>query len=396
MEALSPIEDWALDASLNHLNHGSFGALLRDLSRRHGALRAHLERDPLGFMLTEHKPRLELARDALAEFVQSARDDILFVPNATHGVNAVARSLELEPGDELLVTDHGYGACNKTMQYVAKRVGARVIRVEVPFPLAHPEDVVARVIDACTARTKVALIDHVTSPTALVLPVEQIVAELGHRGIFTIVDGAHAPGMVPLALEELGADAYTGNLHKWTSAPRGSGFLWLRREHHDWVEPTVISHGYGAELPGLVDVHERFDWLGTMDYTAWMMVPEALELLGQLHPEGWNALISRNRALAIEGRRVLLERFGLDAPCPVEMIGSMASVPILDDPGPAPDALLYQSPQQRALLERHGIEVPLVQWPGYPKRLVRLSAHAYNHLEQYEALADALSDIGAV
>lgn len=376
---------WRLDPDVVFLNHGSFGACPEPVLAAQQAVRDELEREPVRFFVHRLMPLLDGARAELAAFLGAAPDDLVFVPNATTGVNAVLRSLALAPGDELLTTDHAYGACRNALEFVAERAGARVVVARVPFPLADAGEVVAAVAAAVTPRTRLALIDHVTSPTGLVFPLARIIAALRERGVGVLVDGAHAPGMVPLALDELGADYYTGNLHKWVCAPKGAAFLWVRRELQPTVRPAVISHGVRSPWRGRSRFHLEFDWTGTDDPSAWLAVPEALRFLAQL---GGAQHMRRNRELALAARDLLVDALGIAAPAPDDMIGALAAVPLPDGDarvGPI-DAL------QHELMERHRIEVPVIPWPAPPKRMLRISAQAYNTLDQYRNLAGHLGD----
>jgi len=380
---------WPLDPDVIFLNHGSYGACPREVLDRQTALRDELEAEPVRFLGRELEGRLDAARAALSAFVNADADDIAFVSNATGGVNAVVRSLELRSGDELLTTDHAYAACKNALDYAAGRAGASVVIAPVPFPVQSPDDVVTAVMSRVTPRTRIALIDHITSPTALILPVERIVAELARRGIDTIVDGAHAPGMIPLDLRALGAAYYSGNCHKWLCAPKGTAFLWVRRDRQPQVRPLTISHGASATRASRSKFRLEFDWTGTSDPTGWLTVPTAIDYLGSLLPGGWPALMARNHALALEARRLLCETLGTPAPCPDEMVGSLASVPM-------PDGTLSQptwrqrDPIQGGLFDAWGIEVPIFMWPAAPRRLVRISAQLYNERAHFERLAEAL------
>src|SRR6185295_838133 len=232
---------WQLDPSVAFLNHGSFGACPRAVLDAQDAWRARLEAEPVRFMNIELEPGLDVARAAVGAFVGCDPDDVAFVPNATTGVNTVVRSLDLSPGDELLTTDHVYNACRNVLHAVADKARARVVVAAVPFPLKSADVVVESVVGHVTPRTKLALLDHVTSPTGLVFPVLRLVAELANRGVASLVDGAHAPGMLPLDLRTLGAAYYTGNFHKWTCAPKGAAMLWVRRDLQPRVRPLVVS-----------------------------------------------------------------------------------------------------------------------------------------------------------
>ncbi|MGH7349346.1 MAG: aminotransferase class V-fold PLP-dependent enzyme [Candidatus Rokuibacteriota bacterium] len=380
---------WPLDPSVAFLNHGSYGACPTEILQHQAALRAELEAEPVRFLGRELEGRLDAARAALAAFIGADPDDLAFIGNATGGVNAVLRSLRLAPGDELLTTDHAYAACRNTLDYVADRNEARVVVATIPFPVASPQAVVDAVVAKVTPRTRLALVDHITSPTGLILPIERLVAELTRHGVDTLVDGAHAPGMVPLDLRALGAAYYSANCHKWLCTPKGSAFLWVRRDRQADVHPLTISHGAKGERAGRTRFRLEFDWTGTQDPTAWLTAPKAIDYLAGLVPGGWPALMARNRALALEARRLLCAAVGTEPASPDEMIGSLASVVL-------PDSLITETgwrvpePLQARLFGVHGIEVPIMRWPAPPRRLIRISAQLYNRPEQYARLADAL------
>ena len=383
---------FALDPSITFLNHGSFGACPRVVLEAQGELRARLEAEPVRFMVRELPALLDAAREALARFVGADGDDLAFVPNATAGVNTVLRSLSFAAGDELLITSHGYNACNNAVAFAAERSGARVVVADVPFPLRSPDEVVDAVLGAVTPRTKLALLDWVTSPTGLVLPIAALVRALEGRGVAVLVDAAHAPGMVDVDLRALGASYTTGNCHKWLGAPKGAAFLHVRRELQPRIRPLSISHGANAPLAGKSRYRVEFDWTGTDDPTPYLCVPAALEAMAALVPGGWPEVRARNRALALEGRRILAEALGVAPPAPDEMIGSLAALPLPDGDGTPPTSPLYADPLQDVLYER-GIEVPIVPWPRPPKRLVRISAQLYDERAEYERLAAALREV---
>jgi isopenicillin-N epimerase len=308
-------------------------------------------------------------------------------------VNAVVRSLDLAPGHELLALDQGYNACLNVLRHAAARSGARLVLAAVPFPLASEEEAVEAVLRAASPRTRLALVDHVASPTGLVLPVARIVRALEGRGVPVLVDGAHAPGMVPLDLASVGASYYAGNCHKWLCAPKGAGFLHVRRELQAAVRPAVISHGANSPRADRSRFLVEFDWVGTTDPTAVLSIPAALRFMGSLLPGGWPEVMRRNRALALEARALLASALGAAPPAPDSMVGSLAALRLPDGTPAAPRSPLYQDALQDALLERFGIEVPVVPWPAPPRRLLRISAQLYNDLGDYQRLAAALGEL---
>jgi isopenicillin-N epimerase len=334
---------------------------------------------------------LDAARESLAEFVGTDRDDLVFVQNATSGVNTVLRSLEFQRGDELLVTDHEYNASRNALNFAAERAGARVVVARIPFPFRDAEEIIAPILKCVTRRTKLALIDHVTSQTGVVFPVGKIVRALSARGVDTLVDGAHAPGMVPLNLRRLGAAYYTGNCHKWICAPKGAAFLRARRDRQKLIRPLTISHGANSRRKDRSRFLLEFGWQGTPDPSAFLSVKEAIRFMGSLLPGGWPEVMARNRALALAARKLLCDALEIDEPCPAEFIGSLAAVPLPDGPRRQwPRLPFNESPLQDALRTKYKIEVPIISWPAPPRRLLRVSAQVYNALPQYERLAEAL------
>jgi len=383
-------EHWFLDPTITFLNHGSFGAAPKVVLAKQNELRTQLEREPVRFMVRELEPLLDDARAALAEFVGADPASIAFVPNATAGVNAVLRSLDLDRHDELLVTTHEYNASRNALEYVAGLAGAKVVAVDVPFPIESADVIVERVLAAVTDRTRLLLIDHVTSQTGLIFPIAQIIEALNARGIDTLVDGAHAPGMFPLQLDAMGAAYYTGNLHKWVCAPKGAAFLYVRENRRIGIRPVVISHGANATRTDRSRFHLEFDWPGTFDPTAILSVPTALQFIGSL-TDGWPEVMRRNHELALRARDLLCNRLGIEHPAPDDMLGSMAAVPLPEGKPYVPT--LYGDPLQDALFYEHNIEVPIHPWPRQPKRVLRVSAQLYNEIGEYEKLADALGEL---
>lgn len=373
---------WTLDPEAAFLNHGSFGATPRPVLDAQAKFRAEMERQPVDFLARRFPQLLEEAMAPLAAFLGAKPGNLAFVPNATTGVNAVVKSLRFEPDDELLIADHGYPAVIKTLERVAFTSGARVVQVRVPFPSRDGAgaEIVEAFLEAMTPRTRFAVVDQVTSPTALIFPIKVIVEACRERGVPVLVDGAHAPGMLPLNLESLGADFWTGNLHKWVCAPKGAGVLYVRPEWHSRIVPAVTSHYFGGGFP------IEFGWTGTADPTAYFAVPAALAFLDSL---GWARLRAHNHQLARYGRAVVAKALGVESPVPdsTEFYGSMSIVPLPESiPVPTPDDGVAIN---KRLWEERRIEVPVVSFRG--RGFVRLSAQAYNAPAEYERLADTLA-----
>jgi isopenicillin-N epimerase len=394
---MSPIRNhWTLDPEVVFLNHGSFGACPRPVLYAQAELRARMEREPVRFFVHELEGLLDAARAEVAGFLGARDQDLAFVSNATTAVNAVLASLPLAAGDELVCTNYGYNACWTALHRWGERAGARVVQARVPWPIGGPDEVVAAVLAAVTPRTRLVLVDHVTSPTGLLFPVEALARALAARGVDLLVDGAHAPGMLPLALDALGQAGvawYTGNFHKWCCAPKGAAFLWARRDRQAGLHPVVTSHGANARRADRSRFHLEFDWVGTADPTPALCVPAALRFMAGLLPGGWDAVRRANHDKALAARRVLAAALGVALPAPDDMLGALAALPLPDGDGAPPTSSLYADPLQETLYERFRIQVPIVPWPGPPRRLVRVSAQLYNDPTEYEVLAAALREV---
>jgi len=366
-------DEWLLDPAVAFLNHGSFGATPRAVLAEQERWRGLMERHPTHFMSEELPPALRTAAARLAAFVDARADDLVFVENATAGCNAVLRSMRFAPGDEILVTDHGYPAVRKAAEYVAARAGARVVEATVPFPLHDAKQAVAAVSSRLSSRTRLAIFDHITSSTAVVFPVGELTALCRAAGVPVLIDGAHAPGMLSLDVPSIGADWYTGNCHKWLMAPKGSAFLWVAPHRQADTHPLVISHGYGQSFTA------EFDWVGTRDPSAWLSVPAAIAFHERL---GGARLRERNAALAREQATVLAEIWKTERGAPDPLTGSMAAVRLpLTEPATAERALELR----RKLFDEHRVEAPVTAFAD--ALWVRISAHAYNRPADYARLA---------
>ncbi|MBK7860378.1 MAG: aminotransferase class V-fold PLP-dependent enzyme [Archangiaceae bacterium] len=370
---------WPLDRSFTFLNHGSFGSCPLPVLEEQNRLRARLEAQPLRFMLREKEALEDAVRSKLGAFLGADPGDLVFLSNATSGVNTVLRSLRFSAGDELLVTDHGYNACSNAVRFVAEQAGATVVVANVPFPLESPEQVTRAVMARVSSRTRLAVIDHVTSPTGLIFPIGELVSRLKEHGVETLVDGAHAPGMLPLDLAALDAGYYTGNLHKWVGTPKGAAFLYVRRALQPAIRPLVISHGANSPRTDKSRFQLEFEWPGTMDPTPWLCAAKALEVMAGIEPGGWPALMRRNHALALRARDLLTAT----RPAPDEMLGSLVTWALPDGDARATQDALFAN----------AIEVPVFAWPIPPKRLIRIACAAYNTLADYQRLAEALEQL---
>lgn len=381
---------WGLDPDVAFLNHGSFGACPTPVLEAQSRLRERLERGPVQFMHRELEALADAAIAETAQFVGADREELTFVPNATTGVNSVLRSLRFEPGDELLTTSHEYNACRNALEFVAERAGARVVVVDIPFPLPSPDMVVDAMLAGVSDRTRLALVDHITSLTGMVMPIARVVEALSERGVDTLVDGAHGPGMVPLDITEIGPAYYTGNCHKWLCTPKGAAILYVRRDLQPGIRPLTISHGANSPREDKTLFHLEFGWTGTDDPTAYLCVPESIRFMGSLLPGGWPELMERNRNLALEARRLLCSAVGVEEPCPEEMIGTLASVPLAPGTFHFKTTALAFDELDTVLREEYGFEVPVLAYPDGPSSIIRIAAQIYNSIEQYAALAETL------
>jgi isopenicillin-N epimerase len=365
---------WLLEENCVFLNHGSFGATPKVVLDAQTRWRQRLEQQPVRFMTQELPDALRSAAAELADFVGAKGEDLVFVENATAGINAVVRSLSFSPGDQIVTTNHVYGAVRKTLEFICQRTGAKLIEVQVPFPVNSEAEIIAAIATQLTPKVKLLAIDHITSPTALIFPVAEIIRLAKLQNIPVLVDGAHAPGMIPLNIESLNADWYVGNCHKWLFAPKGCGFLWTTPQQQRETHPTVISHGLGA---GYLD---EFDWTGTRDFSAWLAVTEAIAFARQL---GVTEIYNHNHNLAVWAGQLLVHAWGGHTTAPSSTIGSMTTIQVPAKKNKYSDRELHDY-----LWEFHHIEVPII--PFANRLWVRISAQVYNEPSEYRLLAEAL------
>ena len=396
MRPFGPGTPWRLREDVTFLNHGVFGACPVPVLERQRTLRDELESEPVAFLDDTFVARLDAARSTMATFLGADPAGLVFVPNATSAVSTVLRSLRLEAGDELLATNHEYNATLNALAEVAGPAGARVVGVRLPLEIESADQVVEAVLAAVTPRTRFALVSHVTSPTAAALPVDRIVRELDARGVDTLVDAAHAPGMMPLDVAALGAAYWTGNGHKWLCGPKSSGMLVVRADRRDQIRPLVISHGWNDPDPDRPRLWKEFDWVGTIDPTPILALPAAIDVMGRLDPDGWPGLMASNHALALDGRARIARALGVQVRTPASLVGSMAMVPL---PMPATDG--GAAALRAALVTEDRIDASVIAWPVRAARrspvdppeavVVRASAQRYNEASDFDRLGAALA-----
>ncbi len=377
-------EQWRLDPSVAFLNNGSFGATPRVVLDAVRSIHAEMEAEPVRFFARELPDRIALARTAVAGFLGADEPGLAFVPNATTGVNAVLRSFPWQPGDALLLADQTYNAVKQTALWISRRYGVDLQWAKLPFPLETPDQMVAPWLEAASPRTRLAVVDHVSSPTAMILPVERILSALHDQGIPVLVDGAHAPGLLPLDISALGAEFYVGNLHKWAYAAKGSAILHVCEAWRDRIQPVCISHGYGQGL------RAEFDWTGTADLSPWLTAPVGLDFWRRLDRTATDGLAASNHRLVQTGRTLVAKALGTDLPHPDDpaLYGPMAA---MRWPAPFSGDFRQVFDLNRRLYDDHRIEVPFTAISAdSPHIWLRISGQAYNRPAEYERLAEVL------
>ncbi len=384
MNTPDPLRDlFLLRDDVVFLNHGSFGACPRPVHDRYQALQRELESNPVAFLAEDRDlpGRMSEARQELSRFLGACRDDLVFVPNTTVGINVIARSLSLDPDDEVVVTDHAYGAVARTWQFICERRGARLVTAPVDLPVESVDQVVEEIWSRVGDRTRVLCLDHISSFTALVFPVRELIRRARRAGIVVVIDGAHAPGHIPLQLDALGADFYVGNCHKWLLSPKGAAFLWARRDVQELLSPLVVSWGWRSARPGpsrFVDEHE---WTGTRDPAACLAVPAALRFR---EAHDWSRVQRECHGLVRQVRTEIARLTSLGPICPDDDVwfGQMHTLPL---PACVPQRL------QRELREQYRIEIPILSWRD--RQYLRISVQGYNTRQDVETLVMAMSKL---
>jgi isopenicillin-N epimerase len=380
--------EWSFPDGVTYLNHGSFGPSPRSVREARHAWCEKLEQQPMDFFLRQMEPALDAASEVLGQVIGADGDDLLLCDNATTGMNIIADSLPLRAGDEVLFTDQEYGAVMRILRRACERAQAKIVVRSLPRPITSADEQVAALMDGVTERTQLIVVSHITSPTAVIFPIEAICRDAAKRGVLVCVDGPHAIAMVPLNLRRLECDFYTASCHKWLSAPFGSGFMYVAKRHQQRLVPPVMS--WGGSLGGRpAHWQDEFRWLGTRDPAALLSIPIAIEFLDRV---GWDTFRQRTHELARYARQRIVEITQLEpaAPDSSEWYGSMISLPLPPsaDPPPKPG---HHDRIQDALWERFGIEIPIIHWRG--ERLIRVSCHLYNTREHVDRLCHALREL---
>ncbi len=372
-------DQFLLRPEVTFLNHGSFGATPRPVFERYQAWQRELEGEPVEFLGRRIRDLLAEARAPLGEYLHTSPDDLVYVPNITFAVNIVARSLDLQPGDEVLATNHEYGASDRTWRFNCAKKGVRYINQPIALPITSAEDFVDQLWAGVTERTKVIFISHITSATALIFPVAEVCRRARAAGIITVIDAAHAPGHIDINLDDLGADYYLANCHKWLASARGAGFLYARPEMQALLEPLVVSWGWESEMPSGSEFQDWFGWLGTDDPSPYLSVPMAIEFQRE---HDWPTVRQECHRLAAWTRERVAELTEMEHICPEDWFGQMCVLPL---PVGTLDKLGTR------LWDEYHIEIPHIRWNG--REFVRISIQAYNSQADVEKLIAGLRTV---
>ena len=375
---------YLLDPAIIFLNHGSFGATPRSVMAAYWEWQVRLESQPVQFITRELLPALQHARQILGDHLNSDADNLVYIPNATFGVNIIARSLQLEAGNEILTTDHEYGACENVWNFIGQKNGTVFVKQSIPLPLASPAEIADHFWQGVTPNTRLIFISHITSPTAVRLPVEMICKRARAAGILTIIDGAHAPGQISLDLTDIDPDFYVGNCHKWMQSPKGAGFLYTRRALQTGLEPLVISWGWGenSSFSSGAKYLDYFEWLGTNDPSAYLSVPAAIQFQERHH---WSAIQQQCQQILAAGLKRIDTLTGL------ESVYSLQAAPFVQMAAVRLPQVRDLSAFQRQLLQQYSIEVPCIEWNG--RHFIRISVQGYNTEEDLDALVTAIGKL---
>ncbi len=386
---------WALDPALTFLNHGSYGATPKAALRHQQAFRDRMERDPVRLFKSDLEHLIDGAREKIAGFINLNPADLAPIRNATYALctilQANLRAGLMRAGDEVLVTDHEYGSLANELERLRTEHGIVVVKAKIPFPCSSPSLVIETFMAAVTKKTRLAIISHITSTSAMIFPVASILRELQAKGIDVLLDGAHSPGQIPTDVRALAPTYFIGSGHKWLSGPKGSAFMYVRPDRQGMFRPLALSGRANKIRPERALFLRDFDYQGTDDYSAFLSLPVAIEALGTMLPGGWPALLRSNHQMVLQGRDVLCNTLGLEPPTPDSMVGSMVTIRIPEPPEHMKARkTCYDDALQDILYEKYRIVVPIWRLSSSDERIVRISAQVYNTLGEYEYLAGAL------
>ncbi len=382
---------WNLRKDIVFLNHGSFGANPKFITEKQKEYIDLLESEPVDFSVRQWYPLYYDNKKALAEFAGTSEHNIYLVPNTTIGINHILHNMN-DSEKQWLTTNHGYGACLHAFNKIGERKGNEITKVNIPFPLHDESQILEAIQHGIGPRTSIAMIDYISSATGIVFPIKKIIDLLHSKDIRVIVDASHAPGMVDFVLDELGADYFVANCHKWICSPKGSAFVYVHPKHQKEYKPVFYSFYNDWDIDREAHWSNQFIWEGTKDYSAYLCIKDALEYLPSLVSGGWDEIKQRNKSLALEGATLLAEKLEVELPVPKSMLGNIVTIPLWDDKIPSIN-FNYYTEVKNILYDQYKIEVPCFFFPQAPKQYFRISAQLYNSIEQYAYLADSLLKI---
>ncbi|MBX3364834.1 MAG: aminotransferase class V-fold PLP-dependent enzyme [Phycisphaeraceae bacterium] len=382
---------WALDPDMTFLNHGSYGVCPLPVREAQDRYRALMEQEPVRWFMSLLERHMDISRARLSELLRCPPECIGFLPNATVAISTILHSIDWRPGDEILVNDHEYMSVINELNRLGHRRGVRAVMPALPFPVRSSDQILGAILSGVTPRTRLVIISHITSPTAMVLPVEQIVSALRQRGIMTLVDGAHAPGCIPVDIQAIGCTYYVATLHKWLCTPKGAGFMYAHPSTHGALRPLALSSRGHQPHPTRPLYLRDFDYLGTDDYSPIACVPDAIEFWSNVVPGGLAEVMRRNHEMAVEARGLLCSVLGQVPACPDSMLPTMATIPLPPLPERYRNApTVYGDPLQDRLVNEHRIQVPVWTSDLFGLRFLRISSQIYNTLDEYRYLAEVL------
>ena len=372
-------DQFFLDPDITFLNHGSFGACAKPVYENLLNWQMQMEWEPVHFFEETIFDALKKSRQILGKYINCPADDMVYFPNPTTAINAAARSLKLEPEDEVLSTNHIYGALDRTWKYICNKNEAKFVKADIPFPIQSKDEFLIRFFKAITSKTRVIFLSHITSMTAMIFPVEEVVEFAGENNILSIIDGAHVPGHIPLNINTLNPDIYTGACHKWMCSPKGTSFLYVKKEMQENIHPLVVSWGWESENPSDSQFLDWHEWQGTRDMSAFLTIPTSVKFMDD---NDWPNVSRKCREMVIQTRNQLLNYLKISPPCPDDWLGQMASIPM-----PFNDAFEIKN----VLLNKYHIQVPIFTWEG--KVYLRYSIQAYNSESDLEKLLSAIKEL---